>query len=74
MKTSPLRLDYMGKLRIYVGTIQMPPFSIAFIYVRSNFIFRNFHLLKLLVLSIVCSLCRLITRPEHLIGRHCGTS
>jgi hypothetical protein len=23
---------------------------------------------------IECSLCRLIRRPEHLIGRHCGIS
>jgi hypothetical protein len=22
----------------------------------------------------MCSLCRLIRRPEHLIGRHCGIS
>jgi hypothetical protein len=25
-------------------------------------------------LNIECSLCRLIRRPEHLIGRHCGVS
>jgi hypothetical protein len=24
--------------------------------------------------SIACSLCRLIKRPEHLIGRHCSIS
>jgi hypothetical protein len=26
------------------------------------------------IYAIVCSLCRLIRRPEHLIGRHCDIS